>query len=234
MSEHGGLPSGFSDSLETLYALTEDTAAQPLKTYYVQDGSAFTALVEGTDYRIGDPVPAASWYEKNLNGRQNGGSNNAPQSNLMQWLNSTGAAKPWFRPQTLWDTCGNSLLNRNGFCRFIDPEFLRVVQPAKLVTALCSAEGGGAVVHSAGFWPLSMTPVFGFPNNGITENVLLDYYAAAPKVKTLMDQTSGYGWKLRSPVVFSALDVRIVLHTGDANSYSVSSTSGISPACIIA
>lgn len=56
--------SGFSDYLETLYALTEDTAAQPLKTYYVQDGSAFTALVEGTDYRIGDPVPAVSWYEK--------------------------------------------------------------------------------------------------------------------------------------------------------------------------
>lgn len=225
---------GFFDSAEMLYALTEDTTAQALKTYYTFSGTEYTALVDGTDYEIGDPIPAASWYEKNLDGRQTAGSCNAPKSNLMQWLNSTGVANQWFRPQTLWDTCGNGLLNRNGFCRYLDSEFLRVVQPARLVTALCDAEGGGVVVHSARFWPMSMTQVFGISNNGIAENVLLDYYAAAPKVKTLMDHTSGYGWKLRSSTVYNSISVRVVLYTGDLNEYGASTMSGISPACIIA
>ena len=222
------------DAAEAQYALTEDTTAQALKTYYTLDGSTFTALVEGTDYEIGDPVPVASWYEKNLDGRQNNGSNNPVQSNQIQWFNSSGAANQWFTPQTIWDTCKVELLNRNGFCRYIDPEFLQIVQPAKLITALSNKEGGGSVVHYAKFWALSSSQVFGSVNETIMENTQLEYYQSNSPIKYIKDTSTAYTYVLRSPMVLDACSQRCVLHLGSLNSYYSSNSFAYSPACIIA
>ena len=222
------------DAAESQYALTENTTAQALKTYYTLDGSTFTALVEGTDYEIGDPVPVASWYEKNLDGRQNNGSNNPVQSNQIQWFNSSGAANQWFTPQTIWDTCKAEFLNRNGFCRYIDPEFLQIVQPAKLITALSNKEGGGSVVHYAKFWALSSSQVFGSVNETIMENTQLEYYQSNSPIKYIKDTSTAYTYVLRSPMVLDARSQRCVLHLGLLNSYYSSDSFAYSPACIIA
>ena len=222
------------DNKEALYALTVDITAQVLKTYYTFSGTEYTALVEGTDYEIGDPVPVASWYEKNLDGRQNNGSNNPVQSNMLQWFNSSGAANQWFTPQTIWDTCSVALLNRNGFCCYIDPEFLQVVQPAKLVTAKCNAEGGGSIMHYAKFWGLSMTQVFGFQNNNITENIHLEYYKNGGDMrKTLKDLSSYISWWLRSPDS-GTYSVHHLRASGDTIIDAAVVSLGFSPACIIA
>ena len=222
------------DNKEALYALTADATAQAHKTYYMLDGSTFTALVEGTDYQIGDPVPVASWYEKNLDNRQNYGSNNPVQSNMLQWLNSFGAANQWFTPQTIWDTCKAEFLNRNGFCRYIDPEFLQIVQPAKLITALSKKEGGGSVVHYAKFWALSGSQVFGSVNETIMENTQLEYYQSNSPIKYTKDTSTAYTYVLRSPSVFDACSQRCVLYLGSLNSYYSANSFGFSPACIIA
>ena len=222
------------DAAEAQYALTEDMTAQELKTYYTLDGSTFTALVEGTDYQVGDPVPVASWYEKNLDNRQNYGSNNPVQSNMLQWLNSSGAANQWFTPQTIWDTCKAEFLNRNGFCRYIDPEFLQIVQPAKLITALSKKEGGGSVVHYAKFWALSGSQVFGSVNETIMENTQLEYYQSNSPIKYTKDTSTAYTYVLRSPSVFDACSQRCVLYLGSLNSYYSANSFGFSPACIIA
>ena len=222
------------DAAEAQYALTEDTTAQALKTYYTLDGSTFTALVEGTDYEIGDPVPVASWYEKNLDGRQNNGSNNPVQSNQIQWFNSSGAANQWFTPQTIWDTCKVELLNRNGFCRYIDPEFLQIVQPAKLITALSNKEVGGSVVHYARFFGLSLTQVFGSPNNNIPENIHLEYYKNGGDTKKTMKDSSSYiSWWLRSPDS-GTYSVRHLRASGDTIIDAAVVLLAYSPACIIA
>lgn len=222
------------DAPEALYALTADETAQELKTYYTLSGTEYIALVEGTDYEIGDPVPVASWYEKNLDNRQNNGSNNPVQSNQIQWLNSSGAANQWFTPQTIFDTVNSSLLNKNGFCRYIDPEFLQVVQPAKLVTALSNKEGGGSVVHYAKFWALSGSQVFGLVNGNIMENTQLEYYQSNSPIKYTRDTSTAYTYVLRSPQVFDAVTQRCVLYSGSLNSYYSSNPFGYSPACIIA
>lgn len=223
------------DAAEALYALTADETAQALKTYYTFSGTEYTALVEGTDYNIGDPVPVASWYEKNFDLRATGGSNNAIQSNMIQWANSDGKAGEWYSPTTIFDTCSSALLNRNGFLRYIDSEFLNIVKPAKLITAKSNPEGGDAFIHQAKFWALSRSQVSGLANNAITENAYLEYYSGGgSRIKYLKDTATPQGYVLRSPAVFSTSDVQCVLNQGSLNSYAAVNSNGISLACLIA
>ena len=223
------------DVAEALYALTADETAQELKTYYTLSGTEYIALVEGTDYNIGDPVPVASWYEKNFDLRATGGSNNAIQSNIIQWANSDGKAGKWYSPTTIFDTCSSSLRNRNGFLRYIDPEFLNIVKSAKLITAKSNAEGGGAFMHQARFWALSCSQVSGLANGAITENAYLEYYSGGgSRIKYLKDTATPQGYVLRSPIVGSSCDEQCVLNQGDLNSYASSNSFGYTLACIIA
>ncbi len=223
------------DAGELMYALTEDKTAQVGKTYYTLDGSTYTKLIEGTDYNVGDPVPIGAWYEKNLDGR-NQGSNNPIQNNMIQWANSAGAANQWFSPQTLWDICSSNLSSRNGFMRHIDPEFLKVVQPATLISALCNAEGGGRIIHSAKFWPLSKTQIDGTSNNDFLENVQLEYYVDGGNKRKLMKDSESYAdWLSRSVAVSSTFYVQCFYSAGNRFFNSVANTNyGFSLACIIA
>ena len=222
------------DAAELEYALTEDTTAQGGKTYYILSGSTYTALTVGTDYDIGDPIPVASWYEKNLTGRSTYGSNNPKQNNCINWFNSDGSAGSSIQPMTIWDQCGSALLTRNGFLKNIDPLFLAVVQPARLTTALCNPEGGGSITHTAKFWPLSLTQVFGTLNNGVTENIQLQYYAdGGSHIKNIKDTETATAWWLRSPYPSYAN----VVYSVQSESYDYASaygSRGFSIACIIA
>ena len=224
------------DVAELEYALTEDTTAQANKTYYSLSGSTYTALTEGTDYDIGDSVPLASWYEKNLTGRSTYGSNNPKQNNVINWLNSNGTAGSSIQPMTIWDQCGSTLLNKNGFLKYIDPLFLAVVQPAKLTTAICAAEGGGSITHTAKFWPLSRTQVAGTANNEIMENAQLDYYKnGGSNIKNLKDTNEASTWWLRSPNTSDATLTYDVTTLGAISLYRpYEPTFTVSPACIIA
>jgi hypothetical protein len=223
------------DASELEYALTDDTVAQGGKTYYTLSGSTYTALTEGTDYDIGDPVPVASWYEKNLSGRSTYGSNNPVQNNVINWLNSSGSAGSSIQPMTIWDQCASALLAKNGLLKHLDPQFLAVIQPAKLTTALGSGDGNGSsVVHTARFWPLSLTQVFGELNNGIQENVQLDYYKNGGSTIKNVQDGSAVVWKLRSPR-HTALTQNYGVKANGASDYYAGTTGGyISPACIIA
>ena len=165
------------DAAESIYALTEDTTAKAGKSYYSYSGGSYTKLVEGTDYDVGDTVPAASWYEKNIDSR-NHGSNNAAQSNMIQWA---------------------ILQEKNGFMKHLDPLFAAAVQPAELITVRCNAEGGGSIIHNAKFWPLSITQVFGLNNNNVAENMYLKFYSdGGSTVKRNMTSQNEIRWWLRS------------------------------------
>ena len=222
------------DANEPIYTLTPDTTAQAGKSYYVNNNGSYTKLIEGTDYEVGDTIPIAAWYEKNLDGRNNG-SNNAAQSNMIQWANATAAANQWFTAQTLWDVCSSGLLNKNGFMRHLDPLFAAAVQPAKLTTAKCTAEGGGSIIHSAKFWPLSMTQVYGSANNGVTENTQLKFYAdGGSKIKYAKDTETATTWLLRSPLTGVTYYVYYVQASGASATSNASHAYGFSLACIIA
>lgn len=222
------------DAAESAYALTADATAQAAKSYYVYNGSTYTKLIEGTDYDTGDAVPAASWYEKNIDGHDVG-SNNPTQNNLIQWANSDGAANQWFVPQTLWDKCSTALGEKNGFMKYLDPLFSAVVKPAKLISVRTSAEGGGSIIHNAKFWALSMTQVLGRSDYGIHENEQLQYYAdGGSTVKNIYSSSQVTAWYLRSANNYSTNDVFYVQTTGTATSDDASLNKGFSLACIIA
>lgn len=183
------------DNKEQIYALTADTTAQAAKTYYKFENNSYTALVEGTDYDIGDTVPVALWYEKNKSGKDNGGSLFS-ESNIFQWANSDGNANSWFSPKNLWDTCSNNLLSKNGFLKYIDPDFLAVVKPAAIIEKIPLIDGGGfKQVDDARFWILSRSQVTGDMEG---ENMCLKYYLdGGSKIKSW--QSSAVKWWTRTP-----------------------------------
>ena len=228
------------DHSEYIYALTEDTTAQAGKTYYSESNGEYSVLTEGVDYEIGDPVPAASWYEKNPNERESA-NNNPIQSNLIQWANSSGAANQWFTKQSLWDTCSSDLAAKNGFCRFLDAEFLSVVKPAKLIS---NVRNNGVVYrgveHNAKFWSLSITQITGDTEGGIHENSWLSFYSEGGSLlKKELSSGLGLGWWIRSIIPTSSHAIFFVPSDGVfANwrdrSYVNTNQYGYSLACIIA
>ena len=218
------------DDVELTYAITKDTVTKATKIYYTYNGSTYTQLVEGTDYQVGDDIPASTYYEKNLTNR-NYGSNNFSESNLLQWANSDGSANSWFEKQTIFDVCGSVLNNKNGFLKYIDSNFLSVVKNAKLITAKCNEEGGGSSIVNAKFWPLSKTQIYGSDNNGINENERLSYFSSNSAVKTLNGVASV--WWLRSPLVGGTRMICHVTTTGALTNNYAYSAIGVSLACII-
>ena len=64
------------------------------------------------------------------------GYNRWSQSAIRQWLNSDAAAGAWWTPQNIFDRPPSQLDSVRGFMAGLDPEFLAVVRPVKVVTAL--------------------------------------------------------------------------------------------------
>lgn len=219
--------SALYDAAEAPYALTADETAQALKTYYTLSGTEYTALVEGTDYNIGDPVPTASWYEKNsLEAYQ--GSSDPEENNLIRWANSDGAANQWFFPATIWDVCHSTFLQKNGFLRHLDPEFRAVVTDARLFTNVYRHGKTVLVEHMAKFFCLSKTQISGES----VENIQLDYYKTADRTKTsIMDPSTKTLWRVRT--VSNASSCYAVSTRGDFI-LGYQAQTGISFACIIA
>lgn len=217
------------DANELTYVLTNDTVAKANKTYYIYDNSTYIQLVEGTDYNVGDNVPVATYYEKNLINRHSG-SNNFAESNLLQWANSNGSAGEWFVKQNIWDTCGTILNGKNGFLKCLDSNFLSVVKEAELTTN--TYKGISFQTMSAKFWLLSLTQVFGTNNGGIQENEQLTYFINTNnRIKKLNGNNNS--WMLRSNLPGFNHQSMIVTITGEST-YSYShGLRGISLACII-
>lgn len=225
---------GFYDAVESLYALTADVTAQANKTYYTYSGNSYSALTEGVDYELGYPVPSASWYEKNTVRRAEAGNNFFPQSNLLQWANSSGVSNTWFEQKNLWDVCASGLGEKNGFCKYINPEFLVVVKEAKILSGETNVDGGGMREISAKFWPLSVTQVLGLSPEGTSENTYLKYYSDGGSTIKKMNGLA-VKWWTKTPRVNSYVSVYAVTTSGSAESSIMTNTlNGVSLACIIA
>lgn len=64
------------------------------------------------------------------------GYNRWSQSAMRQWLNSDKGAGEWWSPQNEFDRCPDQLATKAGFLTGFDPDFLDVLRPTKVVTAL--------------------------------------------------------------------------------------------------
>ena len=111
----------------TVKTWASNAATAPTETVTVTSGSAGTAL--------GDLVPAGNDKLNSIQ-RIGYGYNRWSMSALRQFLNSSKAAKEWWTAQHKYDRCPNELLTKQGFLTGFSDDFLSVLTPIKITTAL--------------------------------------------------------------------------------------------------
>lgn len=174
------------DAPESSYGATWDDVFITGKAYYTVSGESYTQLTAGTDYHDGESV--SDWqtlhgetvYSKNNNRRVNYGNNIWKESNMRQWLNSTG--NDWFKKQNEYDVRSRSDGYSRGWMTDFIPGFLDLVMPVynktarNNVSAIQGGGGGGYDITLDRFWLLSLKEFNGSNNNNIAEGKQLAYF----------------------------------------------------------
>ena len=165
------------------------------------------------------------------------GCNRWDWSAIRQWLNSAAAPGEWWTAQHEYDAAPAYAATLAGFMADLPADFLSAVAPARLVTALPNADGGGSVETVARFWLPSRTEIFGDTNeDGIVEGVQMTKYIDATDADRIKYNAAGTAtiWWLRTHMYYARVSVLSVDASGSLNNISAISPWGIVPACIIA
>lgn len=166
------------------------------------------------------------------------GCNRWDWSAIRQWLNSAAAPGEWWTAQHAYDAAPDYAATLAGFMADLPADFLSAVAPARLVTALSNADGGGSVETVDRFWMPSRTEIFGDANNGVAEGVQMAKYVGATDAERIKYNSAGTasGWALRSSNRSNSYNIVNVSANGIMQELSWSSawSGGIVPACIIA
>ena len=219
------------DAPESSYGATWDTAFITGKAYYTFSGESYTQLTAGTDYQDGDSV--ADWqtlhgdtvYTKNHPDRAKFGSNSWKESNMRQWLNSTG--NDWFRKQNEYDVRSGSTGYSSGWMTGFVTGFLDLVMPVYNKTArnnLSAIEGGGGGGYDITldkFWLLSLKEFNGGNVSDIAEGSQFAYFRDVATTNTQRIQYDEGGtarnvW-LRSPYANDAYSEYYISTIGTSN-----------------
>ena len=163
------------------------------------------------------------------------GCNRWDWSAIRQWLNSAAAPGEWWTAQHEYDAAPAYAATLAGFMADLPADFLSAVAPARLVTALPNADGGGSVETVDRFWLPSRTEIFGVLNGGIAEGMQMTKYIDATDANRIKYNAAGNSasWYLRSANTSQPHYVAFIERTGIfSTSFLVSRY--VLPACIIA
>lgn len=110
-------------------------------SYYVADGENYRLLTAGTDYAIGGAIPTSTTYYRSAIKDTTGnicryGYNRWSHSAIRQFLNSKAGKDAWWVAQHLGDVKPDQLATKAGFMTGFEDDFLSVVGPIKVTTAL--------------------------------------------------------------------------------------------------
>lgn len=235
------------DAPESSYGATWDDVFITGKAYYTVSGESYTQLTAGTDYQDGENV--SDWqtlhgdivYSKNHADRVKWGNNIWKESNMRQWLNSTG--NDWFQKQNEYDVRSGSTGYSSGWLTGFVTGFLDLVMPVNnktarnTVSAVAGGGGGGYDITLDRFWLLSIKEVFGNNNNGIAEGQQLLYFRDVATTNNQRIQYDEGGvarnvW-LRSHHANSANHECHISSSGVSNANSASSAFAFQPAMCI-
>ena len=163
------------------------------------------------------------------------GCNRWDWSAIRQWMNSAAAPGEWWTVQHEYDAAPDYAATLAGFMADLPADFLNAVAPARLVTALSNAYGGGSVETVDRFWPPSRTEIFGDANNGVAEGVQMAKYIDATDADRIKYEASGSArsWWLRSPSD-DAARLSATSVSGTRGTAFTTNTYGVAAACIIA
>ena len=163
------------------------------------------------------------------------GCNRWDWSAIRQWMNSAAAPGEWWTAQHEYDAAPAYAATLAGFMADLPADFLSAVAPARLVTALPNADGGGSVETVDRFWLPSRTEIFGVLNGGIAEGMQMTKYIDATDANRIKYNAAGNSasWYLRSANTSQPHYVAFIERTGIfSTSFLVSRY--VLPACIIA
>lgn len=183
------------------------------------------------------------------------GYNRWGQSAIMQYLNSAAPAARWWAPQNKWDRPPAELAAKPGFLTGFDGEFLNVIRPVRVRTALNTAtdaaDGTYEDTYNKIFLPALEQEFIAAQLAGI-EGDAWDYWKQAtgrptptPYYKNFEDggqpityainaRTAAQNVRLRSAARGSANSAWIVSTSGNVNDYSYAvSSNRLVPACVI-
>ena len=220
------------DAPESSYGATWDDVFITGKAYYTVSGETYTQLTAGTDYQDGESV--ADWqtlhgdtvYSKNHADRARFGNNIWKESNMRQWLNSTG--NDWFQKQNEYDVRSGSTDYSSGWLTDFVPGFLELVMPVYNKTArnktpaIQGGGGGGYDITLDRFWLLSLTEFEGKNVNDIAEGQQLAYFrdVATTSAQRIQYDDGGESrsvW-LRSPVNGSNVANKFIVYVNGRSS----------------
>ena len=232
------------DAPESSYGATWDDVFITGKAYYTVSGESYTQLTAGTDYQDGDSV--ADWqtlhgdtvYTKNHPNRAGQGNNIWKESNMRQWLNSTG--NDWFRKQNEYDVRSKSTGYSSGWMTGFVTGFLDLVMPVYNKTArnnLSAIEGGGGGGYDITldkFWLLSLKEFNGSNSNSIAEGKQFSYFRDVATTNAQRIQYDDGGvvrnvW-LRSPHASSAYGEYNISASGASTLSNASNAYAFQPA----
>ena len=119
------------------YATQKDTNTIEILTLSDVESS------EGTD--LGTLSSTTLYGTTGLNNMQRSGYgyNRWAQSGIRQWLNSDKAVNTWWEPQNVYDCPPDQISTMRGFMAGLPAEFLEIVQPIRVTTALNTVSDSG-------------------------------------------------------------------------------------------
>ena len=110
-----------------VHSYNTKSAVDAIETVSVTEGSSGTklgVLKTGGDGKLNCLQRVAYGY------------NRWSQSAMRQWLNSEKGVGEWWTPQNDFDRCPDQLATKAGFLTGFDADFLEILRPTKVVTAL--------------------------------------------------------------------------------------------------
>ena len=243
----GGILEGFHNAPDKpssewrVSSYINNTATNPIETVKVAAGKAGKLL--------GVLLPSNSG-ELNLH-RTAYGNNRYRDSAIRQYLNSAGGVNEWWNPQHNYDRPPDQLATKAGFLSGFDEDFLSLIKPTKVVTALNTVSDGGTadnpdITYDKFFLPsleeMHCAPqiagegeVWPYWSRASESKEPLAQYGTYPQMRTfgLENKTNAQSVRLRSAGRGSAIITWCVSASGYVGSYGAFGAYRFAPACVL-
>ena len=243
----GGILEGFHNAPDKpssewrVSSYINNTATNPIETVKVAAGKAGKLL--------GVLLPSNSG-ELSLH-RTAYGNNRYRDSAIRQYLNSAGGVNEWWNPQHNYDRPPDQLATKAGFLSGFDEDFLSLIKPTKVVTALNTVSDGGTadnpdITYDKFFLPsleeMHCAPqiagegeVWPYWSRASESKEPLAQYGTYPQMRTfgLENKTNAQLVRLRSALRGSAFNAWCVNASGDVYYYYAIVASRFAPACVL-
>lgn len=225
----------------------DQTSTTPLERVELTEGSG------GTD--LGTLSSSQKYSTTGMNNMQRAsyGYNRYGQSAMEQWLNSSANAGSWWTPKNPFDRPPDQLASLPGFMKGFDEEFLNILKPVRVRTALNTVLDSDIATYEDvynTFFPASIEEEYIVPQLAGTEGDYWEYWkrrlgrttpqatgtegALASHIRYAYDnRTSAQHCRLRSAFRGGASSTWSVYASGYARDYSATDAYRCAPACVI-